>query len=94
MNKKSKTMDFPLEKVSSEGKSVLGQTESSSQPMISGSATSSQFMEEISIFTTVMDIQESFLKNWVNLKDLQNLIKTINGPPKSTTSGFLKKTRL
>lgn len=60
--------------------------------MISDLVIPSPFMEETFTFMIVMDIQESFLKNWVNLKDHQNPTKMINGPLKSITSGFLKKT--
>lgn len=92
-NKKSKTTDFPSEKVSSEEKSVSAKMESSSLLTILSLAIQLPFMEETFTFMIATGIQESFSKNWDNLKDLQNHIKTINGPLKSTTSGFLKKTQ-
>lgn len=48
-------------------------------------------MADPSISTTVMNTLANFMKNKACLKDLQNSTEMINGHPKSTLNGFLKK---
>ncbi len=90
-NKKSKTMDSLLARLSSEEKNVSDKTENSWQLMTSDWAMLSQSTVGTFICMTVMVIHESSSKSLDNRKALQNCTKTTNGLRRSTASGFPEK---
>ena len=68
----------------------MGQ-ENSILPMISESVNQFAFTEGIFIFTIVMNIPDSSMKNLDSLKDLLKSMKTINGQKLKTPNGFQRK---